>query len=66
MKKIFYWKNIEPNVYTSLIVGTFFSIILWRLMWNDTMFIFAPIIWTIGLVITYYLVIKTLLKPNFA
>ena len=63
MKKIFYWKNIELSVYTNLIVGTFFSIILWVLMWDKPMFIPMPIIWTTCLIIAYYVVIKTLISP---
>ncbi len=63
MKKIFYWKNIELSVYTNLVVATFFSIILWNLMWDKPMFIPMSIGWTICLIIAYGITIHTLITP---
>ncbi len=57
---MFYWKNVELNVFVSLFVATYFAMILWALMWDKPRFILMPIIWTICLAIGYGVTIKTL------
>ncbi|KKK81924.1 hypothetical protein LCGC14_2808520, partial [marine sediment metagenome] len=64
MKMSLKFKNIEISEYTNLFVATLFSMMLWGLMWDKPGFILFPIIWTIPLIIAYYMAIRIIITKE--